>query len=151
MSTLIKNNNKWLKVAGSGVPPVDVVEEDNMNPVTSNAVAKALSNTEKTTGTGSRSIANVSSTNFGATWVKIGHTVQATVQLQFSRTFQEFTDLVAGFPKPVSRIDIFAMSTNIDNVYMMQLYPNGTLYSNSKYPIAEGQMYRATFTYLAEE
>lgn len=42
MSTLIKNNNKWLKVAGSGVPPVDVVEEDNMNPVTSNAVAGLL-------------------------------------------------------------------------------------------------------------
>lgn len=44
MSTLIKKNNKWLKVAGSGVPPVDVVEEDNMNPVTSNAVANAFGN-----------------------------------------------------------------------------------------------------------
>ena len=42
MSMGIIESSEYNKVAGSGVTPVDAVEEGNMNPVTSNAVAEAL-------------------------------------------------------------------------------------------------------------
>lgn len=93
-----------------GLEVVDVVEDGNMNPVTSNAVAETL---VVETGTGTPA------TNWAGTvyWAKTGHVVQISVRnLQYTLGGVPATGTViaTGLPKSVLSDEIFIAGNNGD-------------------------------------
>lgn len=149
MSTLIKNNNKWLKIAGSGVPPVDVVEEDNMNPVTSNAVAEALEDLEndvadlKTDVTALKTNVSqdLSTLNWNTQYVDLGSwstggIIKKAGVVQFNKIFTVKAGISAsgalicsGLPRPAMQVEV-PMSWDGDSaIGGFFLTANGDLYS----------------------
>lgn len=129
-----------------GLEVVDVIEDGNMNPVTSNAVAEAMA---ITTGTGTRNATYAKSDSFAATWTKIGHIVTAEVQFNLSQATLSTEEIITGFPKPVCPVAVVAQGEGNDKVYGLVLKTNGAI--RTHYQGVADQFYHATITYITTE
>lgn len=129
-----------------GLEVVDVIEDGNMNPVTSNAVADAMA---ITTGTGTRNATYAKSDSFTATWTKIGHIVTAEVQFNLSQATLSTEEIITGFPKPVCPVAVVAQGEGNDKAYGLVLKTNGAI--RTHYQGVADQFYHATITYITTE